>query len=143
MAELSLPARDSVTAQADMFRRAKDEEGLGIGALSKRSPIPYGTLKGWSEGAAMPAWALGALATAGVPDHLLSLILEPFNRHVGTDETGETDYDDAAQVGLELAGTVQKARRPDSPGGPRIVHSEAAEIKSVAQRAVSIVRRVA
>lgn len=58
------------------------------------------TLKGWREGAAMPAWALGELR---LPDDLTSLVLSPFAKHVGTDEgEGEGDLDALAVRSVEL-----------------------------------------
>jgi hypothetical protein len=126
-----------------MFRRAEAEEGLSLRVLSKRSPIPYTTLKGWRDGAAMPAWALGALGEAGIPNEILSLVLEPFRRHVGTDEEGESDFDDAALAANDLSTAVQRARHPKSPGGVAIIHTERAEIIPIARRAAAKARAVA
>ena len=86
MADVPLPGRDSVDAQRELFRLAAKEVGLTIAVIAARSPLKVSILKGWANGTAMPAWAIGALGEAGVPDHLLSLLLEPFGRHVGTDE---------------------------------------------------------
>lgn len=143
MADLSLPARDSVAAQRDLFRRAEKEEGLSLRALAARSPIPFSTLKGWRDGAAMPAWALGALGDAGVPDELLSLVLEPFGRRVVTDADIEGDLDTAAIVAVDFASEVQRARHPKSPGGTAIVPQEAAVIHPKRQRAVAAMVRAA
>lgn len=143
MADLSLPARDSVAAQQEMFRLAQKEEGLSLRALSQRSPIPYNTLRGWAGGSAMPAWAIGELADAGIPDHLLSLITAPWKRSLVTDEETDTDLDDAAEVAGELASAVRRARHPNSPGGVAIVHTERAEIIPIARRALPKLRRIA
>lgn len=143
MAELSLPARDSVAAQQEMFRRAESECGLTIAVIAKRSPLPLSTMKGWKDGTAMPAWAIGALGEAGVPDHLLSLITEPFGRCVVTEEDGDGDLDAAATDALDFAMAVQRARRPDSPGGVSIVPQEAALIHPKRQRATAALRRAA
>jgi hypothetical protein len=147
MADLSPLARDSVDAQAIMFVRLEKEEGLGLHDLRKRMPenhrIPFSTLKGWANGTQMPAWALGALGRAGVPEHLLSLVLDPFDRHVGLNEEGEGDFDDAALAGQELAASVQRARHPNSPGGMAIVHTERAEIIPLARKACAKARRAA
>ena len=143
MADLSLPARDSVAAQQDMFRLAQKECGLSLRAISQRSPIAYNTLRGWAQGAAMPAWALGELADAGVPDHLLSLITAPWKRSVMTDEETDADFDDAADAAGEFAAAVRRARSPSSPGGTNIVHGEKAEIIPIGRRARAKLRRVA
>jgi hypothetical protein len=124
MAEIPLPGRDSVDAQAELFRRAQKECGLSIAVLTKRSPLKLSTLKGWRDGAAMPAWALGALADAGVPDHLLSLLLEPFGRHVGTNADDDDDLDALAEDAGEFSHEYARARHPNSPGGVAIVPQE-------------------
>lgn len=143
MADLSLPARDSVAAQHELFRRAASEEGLTIAILAKRGPLSKSTMKGWQDGAAMPAWALGALGAAGVPDHLLSLITEPFSRFIVTDDGEESDLDTAATAATEFGAEVQKSRSPKSPGGLAIVPQEAAVIHQKRQRAVALMRRAA
>jgi hypothetical protein len=117
MAEIPLPGRDSIDAQAEMFRRAASEHGLTLNVLSQRSPIALSTLRGWSYGAAMPAWSIGCLAEAGIPDDLLSLLLEPFARHVGSDGNTEVMFDHAAADAMAFATQASAARSPDSPGG--------------------------
>lgn len=82
MTELSREARHSVARQADLFRIAKDRDGLSRAALSTLAGIPESTLKGWARDTVMPAWGLGALASAGVADDLLSLVLDPFGMRV-------------------------------------------------------------
>lgn len=89
----------------------------------------------------MPAWALGELQ---LPDDLVSLVLQPFERFVVSD-TGEGDHDFDA-LGLEahgLAGEVAQARSPNSPGGVQIVHSEVATIRDRARPLAAKLRRVA
>lgn len=143
MADLSSPARDSVAAQAELFRRAHSEEGLSLRALAAKTPIPFSTLKGWRDGSAMPAWAIGALGDAGVPDHLLSLITAPWQRCVVTEEDGDGDLDTAAIAALDFAAEAHKARHPQSPGGVAIVPQEAAIIHPKRQRAIGLMRRAA
>jgi hypothetical protein len=127
-----------------MFRRAHSEKGLSIAAISKRSSIGRSTLKGWNDGAAMPAWAVGALGAAGVPDHLLSLVTEPFARCVVTEpDDTDGDLDTAAIDANEFANEVQKARHPNSPGGLAIVPQERAVIEPKRQRAAASMRRAA
>ena len=147
MADLSAPARDSVAAQRKMFTEAEAKLGLSIAVLHKRTPaehrISSSTMKGWRDGAAMPAWAIGALGEAGIPDDLLSLVLEPFARHVGTDEDGDGDLDTAADAAIEFAHSVARARSPHSPGGVAIVPQECAVIVPKGKRACAAIRRAA
>lgn len=143
MGELSLPARDSVAAQRDLFEGAA-KLGLTIPVIAGRSPLKKTTMAGWASGETqMPTWALGALGEAGVPDHLLSLVLRPYARHVGTDETGEGDLDTAADEALDFAHSVQRARHPRSPGGVAIVPQERVAIVPKGQRACAAIRKAA
>jgi hypothetical protein len=141
MADIPLPGRDSVEAQREMFRLAAKECGLTLDTIVARSPLKLSTLKGWRDGAAMPLWAAGALGAAGVPDHLLSLLLAPFGKHIGTDEDGEGDLDTAALDAGEVQHAVAKARHPNSPGGIAIVPQERAEIVPLMRRSIASGRR--
>jgi hypothetical protein len=145
MAELTMPARDSVAAQREMFRRAQAEEGLSLAVLHQRDKhLRLSTLRSWATGGtAMPAWAIGALGEAGIPDHLLSLVAEPFGRGVFTTEDGEGDLDTAADEATEFAQLVQRARHPRSPGGVAIVPQEAAVIHPQRQKAQAALQRAA
>jgi hypothetical protein len=144
MAELSIPARDSVAAQRELFRRAATEEGLSIRVLhAKDNSLKVSTMEGWRDGAAMPAWALFALGEAGVPDQLLSLVGAPFARCIVTEEPGDGDLDTAANDALEFVGEFQKARHPKSPGGVAIVPQEKALIHPKRQKACASMRRAA
>lgn len=125
-----------------MFRFAERDHGLSLTRLHLHTGIPATTLKGWQTGAAMPAWALGKLGgDGGIPDHLLSLVLEPFRRHVGTDEDGQGDLDTAALDCSAFAASVAKARHPASPGGIAIVPQECAGIVPLARQAIGSARR--
>lgn len=142
MAELCQFARNSVAVQQEVFRFAERDHGLSLKVLHLKTDIAISTLKGWATGSAMPAWAIGKLGReGGVPDHLLSLILEPFARHVGTDEDGEGDLDTAALDAGEFQSAVQRARHPASPGGVAIVPQEVAQILPLAKRSVASTRR--
>lgn len=138
MADVPLPGRDSIEAQRELFRLAERECGLSIPILAKRSPIPLGTLKGWRDGAAMPAWAVGALGTAGVPDHLLSLLLAPFGRHVGTDEAGDGDLD---ALGREAAHYV--GDKLDAEADGKVTHIERAKLRQSAAKIAAVARKAA
>lgn len=138
MADVPLPGRDSIEAQRDLFRLAEKECGLSIAAIAARSPLHLGTLKGWRDGAAMPAWAIGALGTAGVPDHLLTMILAPFGRHVGTDESGDGDLD---ALGREAAHFV--ADELDAKADGKVTPIEKGKLKERARRIVCVARKAA
>lgn len=140
MADLSTNARNSVELQREVFRLAEHEHGLSIAVLARTRSIPLSTLKGWREGAAMPAWALGELR---LPDDLVSIILQPYAKHVGTDETDEGDCDALGLEALGLAGEVVAARHPASPGGVNIVPMERAKIAARARRLCGMARAVA
>lgn len=143
MADLSIPAQDSVDAQAELFRRAA-KKGLTLAVLHQRDKnLKVSTMRGWATGAtAMPAWAIGALGEAGVPDHLLTLVTEPFARCVVTAEDGDGDLDTAAIEASDFAGEVARARHPQSPGGLAIVPQERALIEPKRQRACAAMRRM-
>lgn len=109
MADIPLPGRDSVDAQREMFRLAAKECGLTIPIIAQRSPLHESTMKGWRDGAAMPAWALFQLGAAGVPDHLLSLVGASFGKHVGTDETDDGDLNALGREGAHFLAEKQDA----------------------------------
>ena len=142
MTELCQLARNSVTAQADMFRFAARDHGLTMKVLHLRTDIPMSTLKGWESGTVIPAWALFKLGQhGGIPDHLLSLVADPFCKHVGTDEHGDGDLDTAALDASDFAQAVAKARYPASPGGTAIVPQEVAAIIPLGRQSTASTRR--
>lgn len=92
----------------------------------------------------MPAWALFKLGkVGGVPDDLLSMVGEAFERHVATDEDGEGDLDTAAVDAGEAQNAVQRARHPNSPGGIAIVPQERAAIIPLMRKTAASARRTA
>lgn len=138
MADVPLPGRDSIDAQRDMFRLAARDYGLTLAAIAARSPLKLPTLKGWNNGAAMPAWAIGALGEAGVPDHLLSLVLAPFGRHVGTDEQGDGDLDALSREAAHF-----NAEHLDAISDGNISLIERARLQERAQRVAAAARKAA
>lgn len=142
MQDICPHVRNSVSNQAEMFRLAERDCGLSINLLARKTHIPKTTLAGWAKGTVMPAWALFKLGKeGGVPDELLSLIGEPFERHVGTDEPGEGDLDTAGLDAGDVAHAVQRARSPHSPGGVAIVPQERAEIIPLMRKTAASARR--
>jgi hypothetical protein len=139
MAELCTTARNSVAAQKRMFDRAKQRDGFTISTLHTMSGISRSTLDGWASGeTAMPAWGLFALGKAGIADDLLTLVAEPYDLHVSQDDGGGAIIDELFSKTLELSAIIAKARSDDSPGGPRIVHSELPDIEDATRQVVAI-----
>lgn len=136
-------ARNSVELQERLFRLAERDRGLTLAILSDDTRIPLATLRGWKNGTTMPAWAIGALGEAGVPDYLLSLVLNPFKRHVGTDQDGDGTLHEAAFEANGFSQEYLSATSPDSEGGAAITPREAAKLGERAMRAGSKLRAVA
>jgi len=140
MADLDQAARNSVALQREMFRLAEHEHGLSVAVIARTRNLSPSTVKGWRDGAAMPAWAIGALR---LPDDLTSLVLSPYAKHVGTDEEGDADPDDLARASLGLAGEVAAARDPNGPGGSTIVPMERERIRNAARQVCAKARAIA
>lgn len=137
-------ARNSVSSQIDMFDLARRDHGLSILRLHQKTKIAKSTLNDWATGTPMPAWALFKLGkVGGVPDDLLSMVGEAFERHVATDEDGEGDLDTAAVDAGEAQNAVQRARHPNSPGGIAIVPQERAAIIPLMRKTAASARRTA
>lgn len=85
--------------------------------------------------------SIGCLAEAGIPDDLLSLLLEPFARHVGSDGNTEVMFDHAAADAMAFATQASAARSPDSPGGTTIVPQEAGVLRKLACKLAASARR--
>lgn len=142
MSNGSIPGRDSIAAQREMFRLAEKECGLSLAALAAKTPIPLSTIKGWRDGSAMPAWALGQLGAAGVPDHLLSLILEPFGHCVMAMDGGNDDA--AASIdSLQREGAHYLAEHADARADGVVTHIERSRLAERARRVAATARRVA
>lgn len=138
MAILPAPGQDSVEAQRELFRLAAKECGLSIPVIAARSPLHESTMKGWRDGAAMPAWALFQLGAAGVPDHLLSLVGAPFGKHVGSDETDDGDIAALAREGAHFL-----AEKEDAEADGKVTPIERAKPKERARRIAGVARKAA
>lgn len=136
-------ARHSVTAQERMFRLAERDYDLSLPILAAESGIPLNTLRGWKGGATMPAWALGALGEAGVPDYLLSLVLRPYDRVVEHEKAGEGALHEAATEAIGFGHEFLECTRPDSENGPDLSPRERARLSERALRAGHKLRAVA
>lgn len=135
MADLSNNARNSVALQRELFRLAEQEHGLSIAVLARTRDLPLSTLKGWRDGSAMPAWALGELR---LPDDIVSLVLSPYAKHVGTDEGGDGDLQTLA---TETAGFTAEYVERAADGA--ICHRDKAALAARARKIVPMARRVA
>lgn len=119
--------------QADMFRLAKRDYLLTYKRLSLLSGIPDSTLESWGKGAAMPLYGFVKLAPH-IPDDLLSMVMEPAGKFVGSVEPSDGDIHDLHTDAAELTSAATKAVHPKSPGGVHIVPSERGQIRDIARR---------
>lgn len=117
--------------QLAMFRLAERDHGLTLKILSLDTGIPFGTLRSYSQGTAMPVSALVKLSRA-IPNELTSLMLDPGGKVLADAEPEESDLDDLARAAIDVLQKYVAARHPESDGGIRIVHSEKADIKLAA-----------
>lgn len=143
MCNRTAKARNSVSAQERMFRLAERDYDLSLPILSADSGIPLNTLRGWKGGATMPAWALGALKEAGVPEYLLSLVLRPYDLVVSHEQPGDGALHEAATEAAGFGHEYLSATSPGSEGGSKITPREAAKLGERAARAAHKLRAVA
>lgn len=132
MSDANFLGRNSVAQQAELFRLADNRFGLTISKISDATGIAISTLKGWRNGAAMPAWALGALGDAGIPDHLLSLIILPHGKVIHS--SGDVDLDDLAIECGEFTRMYAEARTPNSEAQIHLGHRETAHLQEQATK---------
>jgi len=135
MADLDQLARNSIALQREMFRLAETEHGLSLAVLARTRNLSPSTVKGWRDGAAMPAWAIGALR---LPDDLTSLILSPYAKAVASEIEGDGDLD---ALGCEAAGFTADYVQAKADGV--VTHIERATLKARARRLAPKVRAVA
>ena len=115
--------------QRAMFEAAAREYGLTLNVLAAETGISLSTLRCYAPSnrttpaSAMPIAVMLKLARV-IPNHLVSLMLEPGGKAIADAEADETDLDDAVIAGLELALKWAKARHPDSSSGIKIDHTE-------------------
>lgn len=139
----SQQAQHSVLAQERMFRLAERDHDLSLRTLAAESGIPLRTLQNWKGGAVMPAWALGALGAAGVPDYLTSLVINPFAKHIGSNADEDSAYHEAASEAIGFGHEFLNATAPDSELGPDLSPREKARLSERAARAGGKLRAVA
>lgn len=117
----------------DMFRLAERDYDLTIKRLVALTGMDAGSLNNYKNGAAIPLHAFVQLCRY-IPDELTSLCLEPAEKHVGTDEPSDGGPHDLAEDSGEYSRAFAEATRPDSPGGPSIVHSERLRLAQIHRR---------
>jgi hypothetical protein len=127
--------------QLAMFRLAERDHGLSLKIIQLDTGIPYGTLRSYVSGTAMPVSALLKLAKV-IPAHLINLMLDPGGKALTDAEPDEADLDDAVIAGLELAIKWAKARHPRSSSGIAIDHTERPDIERAVAAATAAVGRV-
>lgn len=144
MAEIPPLGRDSIDAQADAFRLAKND-GFDVQVLSSRSGISISTLKGWASGrSAMPAWAAGELVRHGFPPEHMSCILERYGLEIVSEESGcEHALFNLQQALLEFLTTKALARSDQSEARSELSHREIALLRKQAAKIATLARRAA
>jgi hypothetical protein len=90
----------TLRSQLTIFRRAERELGISRKAVSMDSGIHYDTLGTyWRGETIMPLTALLKLCDV-IPDHMLSILLDPVGRHLSTNDKRDGDL---ADLGREAA----------------------------------------
>lgn len=135
-------AEDIISRQERMLRLAERDCDLSAPVLEAETGIPKDTILSWRRGVAMPAWALVALSKV-IPDDLTTLMFEPIDKHVGTDEGGEGDLDSLAREAAGYNVEYLDARNPGSEAGPELSPRERANLRDKARRIAATARRAA
>lgn len=128
--------------QADMFRLAKRDYALTFKRLSLLSGVPDATIESWSKGVAMPVYGLVKLAPH-IPDELTSLLMEPADKHIGSNEPSSNCLHDLNEVASAYTHEMARATHPDSPGGVHVVPSERGRLRDISRRMAPKARAVA
>lgn len=135
MADLSREARNSVALQREVFRLAEHEHGLSIAILARTRDIAVSTIKGWRDGSVMPVWAIGELR---LPDDLTSMLLDPWSKHIGSNERDSGDLDALEVEASGVVHEIAKAKRDKV-----VTPQERARIACMARQMVPTARAVA
>lgn len=133
---------DILARQERMLRLAERDYDLTPAVLEAETGIPAGTLRTYRRDTMMPMAAFVRLCRV-IPDELTTLMVEPADKHIGTDPEGDPDLDTVAVEAGELVNLHSRARHPKSPGGVTIVPQEAILIQAQAARVAVSARRAA
>ncbi len=129
-------AEAMLTRQKTMFRLAA-AQGFTQEVLFHETPLGRTSLSDYATG--KTKLSLSACyhfaKIPHFPASLLSLLFDGTGRHIADDEPAEPDYDALGLAANGLAGEVQRARSPASPGGTNIVPSEKEAIRGLAHLA--------
>lgn len=134
--------QDVAAAQERMLRLAERDHGITAKVIAAETKIPLPTVQSWRRANAPVAISLAdfVLVCRVIPNDLTSLILEPSDKHVGTNGDGEADLDGLAVHAGEFAHEYQKARHPAGPGGVSIVPQEAEKLHEIRGRMIAKAR---
>lgn len=125
----------TLNAQTRVFRLAQRDHGLTLKSISIDSGINYETIRSYAgnkEAQAVMSLPSFIKLMGVIPDDLLSQLLGPGDRHLEKDDDEDTEYDDLADHGDNVARLVRQARHPSSPGGTEIIAIEEEAIKRAA-----------
>jgi hypothetical protein len=131
-----------IALQGDMFRLARRDYALSYKRLSLLSGIPDSTIESWAKGVAMPLHGFIALAPH-IPDDLLSMVVEPAGKFVGTFEPSGNDLHDLSTDCADYQAAMARATHPNSPGGVAVVPSERGGLRDISRRMAPKARAVA
>lgn len=136
--ERSALQQDFMSRTADVFRLAKRDCGLTTPRLAALTGIPAATLVTWASGnTAMPAWAMCALSEH-IPDDLMSLLMEPAGKFIGTTDAADDDLD---ALGCETATFTAELLEAKRDG--KVTPRERDRLKDRARRVASRAQAVA
>jgi len=136
MADCSVNPQHFVDAQADVFRLAKARHGLSIARLAALSSIPETTIRTWSTGTSMPAWALIELARH-IPADLINLLTEQGGFCLTPIERADSDLD---QLACEASGFTHDVLEAKLDG--KVTPIERARLKERARRVQALAASV-
>lgn len=126
----------TLEAQSRVFRLSQRDHGLTLKRISIDSGINYETIRSYAgskEAQAVMSLPSFIKLCGVIPDELLSQLLELADRHLEVDEEDEdTEFDDLADHGDNVARLVRQARHPASPGGTEIIAAEEEKIRAAA-----------
>lgn len=116
-----------------MLRLAERDYDLSVKTLNAETGIPIPTLNSWKRDTMMPLGGFVALCRV-IPDDLTSLLLEPAEKHVGTNETPDGDAHALARDGGDYNVAYLNATDPASENGAEISPRERAGLHDIHRR---------
>lgn len=116
-----------------MLRLAERDYDLSIRTLNAETGIPIPTLNSWKRDVMMPLGGFVALCRV-IPDDLTSLMLEPADKHVGSNEAPDGDAHALARDGGDYNVAYLNATDPASESGIDISPRERAYLNDIHRR---------